>query len=587
MAAVYVMDPNPTTRRCAQRALEALGAEVEAWGAWEEAVRPPSASLLVVAAGREPEAVWSRLAGWEGTPVIVTALHPEAIPAAPPGWGEAVAVLGRPFTPRELCAAAAARAPELRVEGELPFATPAPVVSAFDSMEVDIVVDEDIHLIEDAELLFEDAEAPGLEASEVGLVLPAAEDDLFEPVSAEDELPELEALLQTAELETLGSTEHFESDAPSWGSAEDLPGLGAEGGYEGEPTRLPEELAPHEATRMASMDALFPWSPPEELAPHEATRMAPLEALLPPPAAPTRPPGRLLKAWAIQLAEDWERIGMERDLDRRAELIQTAVMDIEPEPLAPPGLASLPPLGAGLAGAGEEASGVRLQGDLGLLRPADVLRMVREQRLSGALELHGPERAFRLTVQGDLLRTLEPRMSDPDLLLGRLLLDRGWVDGGLLEVALQGRDERPLGERLILAGALSEEALQEALRLQTRAYMGQIVAMQAGRFLFREAREGGLPPFGATLPRPLNLKLSALVVEVQRERSVATPPPMAALVPDEATRMAPAPSRPLTAPLERGKPIPSDDDAAELDAIVRRLEALIPLDPYNPGSGDL
>ncbi len=587
MASVYVIDPNPTTRRCAQLALEALGAEVATWGTWEEAVRPASAALLVAASGREPEQVWSRLAGWEGTPVIITSLHPEAVPSPPPGWGEAASVLGRPFTPRELCAAASDRVPELRGEGELPFATPAPVVSAFDSMEVDIVVDEDIHLIEDAELLFEEEdEEAGLEAA-VGLVPAAGADDLFEPVSAEDELPELEALLQTAELETLGATEHFESDAPAWGSAEDLPGLAAEGGYEGEPTRLPEELAPHEATRMASMDALFPWAAPEELAPHEATRMAPLEALLPPQASPTRPPGRLLKAWAIQLAEDWERIGMERDLERRAELIQTAVMDIEPEPLAPPGLAALPLLGAGLAGPGEEASGVRLQGDLGALRPADVLRLVREQRWSGALELHGAERAFRLTVQGDLLRTLEPRVSDPDLLLGRLLLDRGWVDGGLLEVALQGRDERPLGERLILAGALSEEALQEALRLQARAYMGQLVAMQAGRFLFREAREGSLPPFGPTLPRPLNLKLSALVVEVQRERSVATPPPMAALVADEATRMAPAPSRPLTSPLERGKPMPSDDDAAELDAIVRRLEALIPLDPYNPGSGDL
>jgi len=603
-ARVLVVDRNATVRRAVARALERVGLpslEAPALDGVDLLADSTAAlQLLIVDCSRPDDAHWMALSRWQEdgrADILPITVHPTRIPVSFAQGSHVLPTLPKPFSPFRLVEVVRMA---LDLEQDNPFVprlTPRTTEELID-VEVDIMVDGD-------------------DSAEVG------------------ELPEVLQLLNESTMQDLddlmgdvgGTSEHFTPDGfDDWderhGSLHDVPVLdfdtlqptpAVDGTIVGSLHDL-EPLDLHGDHEEAIDEADILWEDEEIPSVYEPPRSTSTPAQHPsvvlpvlteapeppaedraevPPAESSRP-RRAVADWAVQLAQDWEHIGLETDLTRRAELIQTAVIDIEPEPDA-----HLPARISGqipalpLARSNELAlQPLTFSGDLVLLSPLALLRIVREGHLSGALELSCEAVSFRLTVWGDTLRYLEPRTPHEDLLLGRILLAQGHLEPEALQIALSQDDDLPLGARLLDVGIIGEEELSAALRLQARAYFYEICRMHRGQFIFREMKGGSLPRFGVSEPRPLNFRVSELLLEVVRDDESNDPrAPRPSHERDE-TRLVKQPSaaipmaaRPVSRPNLRliSTPpelrAPATEDTEEVEDLVERLRSLGLLDP--------
>ena len=607
---VIVIDGNATVRRCVVRALEGIGLEIVQAGSPQELDAAKVAPGLVIMDFSRPlvdsqqmaRQLSALVADREGSMILPLIVRPERMPILEGLSSKMMGILSKPFTPHALTAAVLTHLAGFEAKNPYPRSRPAREATE-DILDVEV----DIFLEDRDEDLFDDD--PGESAAQAEMSTPtptptpapsdpapAPEPPPRQSAAAVDDLtmPDLDNL-----LEDIGSGE---LDNLEWDDGELEPverfASGLPAGLDSPLSPMPSVSRPHQVEQdVNASDILWEGELPgvsRDAAPEpppvtdtEGTR---LEA---PPSAPSsRPVRRQLAEWATQLAADWDRIGMEKDLLRRAELIQTAVLDIESTPggrVPTSGQIAALARASVSAPSADEPSEKGFSGDLALLRPIEIFRVVRESRLRGALELHSPsESSYRLTLWGDTLRYLEPRVPHEDLLLGRILLARGKLEPEALEVALAQDDELPLGQRLVEVGILEEEELLEALELQARAYFYEICNFSKGAFTFREVKSRTLDSFGQSEPRPLNFKVSQLVLDVLRGGEDEEP---RSSTEDAATRMVANPlrassssgSRPNlrvieTPPELRARNEKIVEEGGEVEEIVQRLKVLGLLD---------
>ncbi|MEO1273357.1 MAG: DUF4388 domain-containing protein, partial [Myxococcota bacterium] len=164
-------------------------------------------------------------------------------------------------------------------------------------------------------------------------------------------------------------------------------------------------------------------------------------------------------------------------------------------------------------------------GTLHAWRPMALLQLIRDRALVGSLELFDPVQAYRIVLQGDTLRSLEPRQVNPELLLGHMLVARGWLEVEPLQMAVAAQDadhegRRPLGAYLVERGHVTPEQLEEVLQSQAQSYLIQICNMHQGTFIFREEQPGHDLQFGPFKPSLLGMSTSRLLLEILRDAEV-------------------------------------------------------------------
>jgi hypothetical protein len=141
-----------------------------------------------------------------------------------------------------------------------------------------------------------------------------------------------------------------------------------------------------------------------------------------------------------------------------------------------------------------------LQGDLQTVPLRDVLGWLSMRRASGTLSLSRGRVARRFQLRGG--RVMLSTSTEEEMLLGRLLMARGLIDGAQLEHALaDGGGVRPrLGTALIRAGLVSAEDLRGVLTDKIRRLLLDALNWADGGFYFDD-----------TPPAPRRPTVSAIV----------------------------------------------------------------------------
>lgn len=141
-----------------------------------------------------------------------------------------------------------------------------------------------------------------------------------------------------------------------------------------------------------------------------------------------------------------------------------------------------------------------LQGDLQTVPLRDVLGWLSVRRASGTLSLSRGRVARRFQLRGG--RVMLSTSTEEEMLLGRLLMARGLIDGEQLQQALAaGGGVRPrLGTALIRAGLVSADDLRGVLTDKVRRLLLDALAWRDGGFYFDD-----------TPPAPRRPTVSAIV----------------------------------------------------------------------------
>ncbi len=197
-----------------------------------------------------------------------------------------------------------------------------------------------------------------------------------------------------------------------------------------------------------------------------------------------------------------------------------------------------------------------LQGDLATLPVRELLEMLTRTRATGRLSVTRGMAARRFHL--DAGKVVLSSSSEPESLLGRLLVDRGLIEEAGLDRALAPRKGARadallrLGETLADAGLISRDALAEVLAEKTERMLLDTLGWRDGQFYFEEALQvapatAAPVDLGALLGQgrgrdilPVN---DADVLEVSPLAGPVRKPPGSGPAPSRA--MAPAPTRPL------------------------------------------
>lgn len=136
---------------------------------------------------------------------------------------------------------------------------------------------------------------------------------------------------------------------------------------------------------------------------------------------------------------------------------------------------------------------MELQGRLRLTTLGDLLGAIYRERLSGTLELteeKGPTagrvHALHL-VRGQIVQVDTAAARER---LGEMLAEQGWLDPSVLPALIEQAKQStlPLGERLVKAGLLPEDAVLQALRSQIRQRLDAVFHLEDARVTFRVVR---------------------------------------------------------------------------------------------------
>ena len=168
--------------------------------------------------------------------------------------------------------------------------------------------------------------------------------------------------------------------------------------------------------------------------------------------------------------------------------------------------------------------GLLFEGPIGRMRPEDVLQFVAQAGGTVRVAFEQEDRAsgdavaVDLFVDGGRLIGLGPRGTG--LRLGDLAVARGLLARAELEAIAAGAGDR-LGERLVAAGRLSPDTVEDLLWERHARVVWALLAWERGRFVVTGdpvADEAGVVPVEPGLP------LSALLLDgLQRAETVLGP----------------------------------------------------------------
>lgn len=133
-----------------------------------------------------------------------------------------------------------------------------------------------------------------------------------------------------------------------------------------------------------------------------------------------------------------------------------------------------------------------IQGTLETMSLSDLLQFLGSGRKSGTLKFDRGKISKQVYFQNGLI--VGSRSNDPREYLGQVLLHYGKVDEAQLQLAreAQRRSGVRLGEALIQLGILTEQDVQEVLRIRTLDAIFDLFVWNAGQFQFYD--EEPLPP---------------------------------------------------------------------------------------------
>ncbi|MDP2341672.1 MAG: response regulator [Deltaproteobacteria bacterium] len=134
-------------------------------------------------------------------------------------------------------------------------------------------------------------------------------------------------------------------------------------------------------------------------------------------------------------------------------------------------------------------AGVALCGDLTVIALPEVLQLLKFQGQTGLLLVDAAGLRFDVGIENGGVVALCARDPDGgparrgDLLLGRYFIAAGLLDAGELDRHLGGpSDGRPIGERLIAAGVITQEEQRRALGEQAQDLMVELLRARRGVF---------------------------------------------------------------------------------------------------------
>ena len=162
-----------------------------------------------------------------------------------------------------------------------------------------------------------------------------------------------------------------------------------------------------------------------------------------------------------------------------------------------------------------------LQGDVKTIALREVLGWLADKRATGILSLSRGLVVRQFHLRGG--RVTLSASTDQEMLLGRLLVERGIIARERLQEALASRRGKHLrlGTILTRTGVVSKEALRDVLTEKSRRLLLDVLGWSDGAFFFDAAAVPKRPPVAASVSLTEILKLAL------------APPPGAQLAPPE------------------------------------------------------
>lgn len=116
----------------------------------------------------------------------------------------------------------------------------------------------------------------------------------------------------------------------------------------------------------------------------------------------------------------------------------------------------------------------------------EVLQLAQHQRMTGILEVERRGRQVQLCLRDGLVDIVLAQGNDTEFLLGRYLLDEGFVEAEDLDMLLRHRagSKRLLGAQLVKLGYITTDDLQQALRRQSSELIYEALRWGEGTFRF-------------------------------------------------------------------------------------------------------
>jgi len=153
---------------------------------------------------------------------------------------------------------------------------------------------------------------------------------------------------------------------------------------------------------------------------------------------------------------------------------------------------------------------VAFEGNLETMPVADLLQWASNGRLTGTLRVANADITKMIYIlKGAIVSCTS---TDPREFLGHFLVSQGAIDEADLQGAIvdQDRFSGMLGQLLIQRGAITEEKLDEMLRLKAEEAIFDLFTWTSGQFLFHD---GDLPGYELV---PISLGVQGLVLEGMR-----------------------------------------------------------------------
>lgn len=150
------------------------------------------------------------------------------------------------------------------------------------------------------------------------------------------------------------------------------------------------------------------------------------------------------------------------------------------------------------------------EGNLETMPVADLLQWASNGRYTGTIRVANAEITKMIYIRkGDIVSCTS---TDPREFLGHFLVSQGAIDETDLQGAIidQDRHSGLLGQLLVQRGAISEERLEEMLRIKAEEAIFDLFTWTSGQFRFIE---GELPGFELV---PISLGVQGLVLEGMR-----------------------------------------------------------------------
>lgn len=150
------------------------------------------------------------------------------------------------------------------------------------------------------------------------------------------------------------------------------------------------------------------------------------------------------------------------------------------------------------------------EGNLETMPVADLLQWASNGRLTGTVRVANADTTKMIYIRKGVI--VSCTSTDPREFLGHFLVSQGAIDEADLQGAIvdQDRFSGMLGQLLVQRGAISEQRLNEMLRLKAEEAIFDLFTWTSGQFLFLD---GELPGYELV---PISLDVQGLVLEGMR-----------------------------------------------------------------------